>query len=168
MFLMKLFLFLCFGRRNRKHNKMACCLPKGLGWLPIIYSVGTLLSFIITYIIAVWNGDISAVSSSISDTGSYHIQRNIFSLMLSLSCAFGLVNCFVRYLQVSKTEREHKDYSQVNGDNNDGGEKSSCANVVFCNNSTLIIGVIIMLCGFTIAAFQVMYENKSETKLDSQ
>lgn len=141
----------------RKNNALRMFSPpppsssSGLGWLPCVHALGTMLSVITTYSIAVVDGDVPAFFPSISDTGSRPIERNVFTLLVSLCSALGALIFLIRYFQVVKWINE-------NNKQNRSLEKSSkCRHhISLINNISLVTAIIITFSSFTIAAFQVI------------
>ncbi|XP_057313353.1 DNA damage-regulated autophagy modulator protein 1-like [Hydractinia symbiolongicarpus] len=77
----------------------------GLGYLPIMWTVFTILAFAASYCIAVLEKHVYPVLPSISDTGARIPEANAFSLLMNISIILGLANYFTRYFQCQHQAR---------------------------------------------------------------
>ena len=85
----------------------------GLGYMPIIWSVFTLLAFSASYSVAVSQHHIYPVLPSISDTGTQTPESNIFSFLMNISIILALCNYFVRYFQCQHQARNCGDKREL-------------------------------------------------------
>lgn len=112
----------------------------GLGILPIGFAVLSSLSIITTYVLAVYNQHVYALFPTISETGEQEPERNLFSLLLSLSSFVAFIVVIVRYKQynfVSEyNEREQRKLIKI-------------------NKLALVLGMITCAGGAIVATFQV-------------
>ena len=69
----------------------------GLGYLPIMWSVFTLMAFLTSYTMSVLVGHVYPILPSISDTGSKIPEANVFSLLMNVSIILALANYSTRW-----------------------------------------------------------------------
>ena len=77
----------------------------GLGYLPIMWSVFTLLAFLTSYTMSVLVGHVYPILPSISDTGTKIPEANVFSLLMNVSIILALANYSTRYFQCQHQAR---------------------------------------------------------------
>ena len=86
--------------------KLAIDLSPGLGYLPVIWMLFTLVSFLICYSVSVAEGHIYPILPSISDTGAQVPELNVFSFCMNISVILGIGNYFTRYFQCQYQARQ--------------------------------------------------------------
>ena len=62
---------------------------RGMAFLPIFFIIWTYLTFTISYMVAVFRGDIDPAFPYISDTGARRPESSVFGQMLNISAVFG-------------------------------------------------------------------------------
>lgn len=77
----------------------------GLGYLPVMWSVFTLLAFLTSYTMSVVVGHVYPILPSISDTGMKIPEANVFSLLMNVSIILALANYSTRYFQCQHQAR---------------------------------------------------------------
>ncbi|XP_065669751.1 DNA damage-regulated autophagy modulator protein 1 [Hydra vulgaris] len=82
-----------------KHFNCSCISKYGLGIFPVLFGVCVMLTFIITYTIAVSDGHIYPFFPTISDTGSQKPESNVFGLLLSICSFLGFIVVVIRFIQ---------------------------------------------------------------------
>lgn len=110
----------------------------GLGILPVLFVTCSVLTFLVTYMVAVANGHVYPYFPTISDTGGYKPEQNIFSLFLSISSFLGFVTIIVRYIHFRFVTRG-LDQNRIS----------------FINILGLVFGIIATVGAGLVAAFQV-------------
>lgn len=70
---------------------------RGMSYLPLLLVVLSVATFVVTYIIAILNDDISPEFPYISDTGTKPPESCIFSQFLNICAALCLCTIYVRY-----------------------------------------------------------------------
>lgn len=69
----------------------------GMNYLPLLLVVMTAVTFVVTYIWAIADHDVSAYFPYISDTGTKPPESCVFSQLLNMAAALCLCTVFVRY-----------------------------------------------------------------------
>lgn len=116
-----------------------CRCNSGLGIVPIIFAMVSLITFLLTYIISVSNNHIYLYFPTISDIGGQKPQSNVFGLFLSL-CSFMAIACIVmRYVQY----RYIAEYNEV-----------IRSRLILINKIALAIGCIVFFAITLIGSFQ--------------
>ena len=75
-------------------------ISRGLGFLPLAWSILLVLGMISSYIIAVFHHDVEPILPSVSKTAAFEPQGSIFNQFLDTVAFVGLLTVFVRFLQV--------------------------------------------------------------------
>ena len=114
----------------------------GLGFLPIGFAVLSSISIITTYVVAVSMGHVYPAFPTISETGEQEPERNLFSLLLSLSSFVGFITVIVRYKQY-KFISEYNELEQ--------------RKLIKVNKVALALGMVTCAGGAVVAAFQVIH-----------
>lgn len=73
---------------------------RGLGLLPLAWSLLLVLATISSYIIAICKHNVEPVLPSVSKTAAFEPEGSIFNQFLDTIAFVGLITVFVRYLQV--------------------------------------------------------------------
>ena len=81
----------------------------GLGYLPVLWTLFSILAFSASYAIAVFEGHVYYFLPSIGDTGAQIPEANIFSLLMNISIIVGLSNYITRYFQCQYQARHCAD-----------------------------------------------------------
>ena len=115
------------------------CYP-GLGILPILFTVLTFLTFLLTYMMAVYYGHVYPYFPTISDTGGVKPESNVFGLFLSINSFLAFIVVVIRYVQ----------YRHISEYNEEDHSRLICLNKV-----ALVIGIITCLGATVVASFQV-------------
>ncbi|XP_002154871.3 DNA damage-regulated autophagy modulator protein 1 isoform X2 [Hydra vulgaris] len=84
-----------------KHCNCSCVSKYGLGIFPILFGVCVMLTFIISYTIAVIDRHIDPFFPRISDTGSKKPESNVFGLLLSICSFLGFSVAVIRFIQLN-------------------------------------------------------------------
>lgn len=92
---------------------MAIDCSLGLGYMPIIWSVFTILAFAASYAVALVQHHIYPVLPSISDTGARVPESNVFSFLMNISIILAISNYFVRYFQCQHQARNCGDNREL-------------------------------------------------------
>jgi len=112
-----------------------------LGVLPLLFSLCSIITIIITYSVSVSNGHVYPWLPAISDTGGIPPESNIFGFCLSACSFFGFVSVIVRYYQyrfISENNEEHR------------------STLVFINKLSVLVGIVSTSGALVVAAFQVI------------
>ena len=122
---------------------MHCCrdLFCRLGVLPLLFSLCSIITIIITYSVSVADGDVYPWLPAISDTGGIPPESNIFGFCLSACSFIGLMSVVVRYYQyrfISENNEEHR------------------STIVCVNKLALVVGIVSTSGALVVAAFQVI------------
>ncbi|WAR01485.1 DRAM2-like protein [Mya arenaria] len=83
-----------FSRKFRRRPAMLC---QGMSYLPLCWALLSTATFVTTYIIAVYNGDVSPKFPYISEIGTKPPESCIFSQFLNICAALCLCTVYVRY-----------------------------------------------------------------------
>ena len=84
-------------------------ISRGLGFLPLSWSILLVLGMISSYIIAICQQDVEPVLSSVSKTAAFEPQGSIFNQFLDTVALVGLMAVFVRFLQVEMASKSVKE-----------------------------------------------------------
>eukprot|EP00111_Clytia_hemisphaerica_P000628 TCONS_00001795-protein len=127
--------------RLKSRTKMVGCreLFCRLGVMPLLFSLCSIVTFIITYSVAVADGHVYPFLPAISDTGGIKPESNIFGFCLSACSFLGFVSVVIRYYQyrfVSENNEEHR------------------PRLVCVNKIALVIGIVSTGGALLVAAFQ--------------
>ncbi|XP_076308478.1 DNA damage-regulated autophagy modulator protein 1-like [Tachypleus tridentatus] len=78
-----------------------------LGWLPALTGIFLACGCLVAYIIAVLRGDVTPYMPFISEAGTDPPQSGIFSIFLFCSGCLGLITMTIRYVSVTKLNKNH-------------------------------------------------------------
>ena len=73
---------------------------RGLGFLPLVWSLLLVLGTISSYIVAICKHDVETVLPSVSKTAAFEPEGSIFNQVLDTIAFLGFIIVFVRFLQV--------------------------------------------------------------------
>jgi len=114
----------------------------GLGIFPVLFCCCSGLTFLITYVVAVGEHHLYPWLPTISDTGSYKPEANIFSLFLSICSFLSFIVVFIRFKQFQYIS------NGING-------ISYSSRFSMWNKGSFVFGVISAIGAGIVAAFQV-------------
>lgn len=91
-----------------------CC--RGMSYLPLLLVLLSVTTFVVTYIIAISRGDVTAEFPYISDTGAEPPESCIFSQLVNTCAALCLCTIYVRYklVEVLGNAREDTKLRRLN------------------------------------------------------
>ncbi|XP_065914977.1 DNA damage-regulated autophagy modulator protein 2-like [Dysidea avara] len=102
------------GLRSSGSIKSCRCIQKvGVKIVPIGFFLVLSCGFITTYIIAVTNDDVRSVFPYISDTGNFHPESSLFTLVCTIGAIFAFLTFYIHYKH-TKLMTEHKWYLRCN------------------------------------------------------
>eukprot|EP00794_Sanderia_malayensis_P007330 gene7331-8150_t len=127
------------GTRFSTYLRMPRYCSHGLGFLPACFTALCTITVIITYIIAVSKGHVSAFLPTISETGLIEPESNVFSLLLSLGSFLGFLTIVVRYVQYNSITEYNEQEQRT---------------IIKVNKLGVIVGVITCIGGAIVASFQ--------------
>lgn len=119
---------------------MSCTGYCKLGLYPVIFTVCSTVTIIITYSIAVSNGHVYPFFPAISDTGGTKPESNVFGFLLSCCGFLGLIVILIRYYQFRYVSENSEEWYM---------------NLIWHNRIALFFGVVSCLGVLLVAAFQV-------------
>lgn len=73
------------------------CSKIGAALVPIMFAVVMVCGFTTTYIVAVTNDHVRSVFPYISDTGNFHPESSLFTLVCCIAAIFGFIMFFIHY-----------------------------------------------------------------------
>lgn len=111
-----------------------------LGTLPVVTALFTSLTFIITYIISVYDGHVYPYFPTISNTGGRKPESNIFSVLLSVSSFLMFLVMWIRYIQY----KHDSDYNETEH-----------GKLLFANKLSFAVGIVACIGALVVAGFQV-------------
>lgn len=85
----------------------------GLGYLPVLWSLFTILALALSYAMAVIEGHVYPFIPSISDTGARVPESSVFSLLMNISIILAAANYFTRYFQCQHQARHCGDNREL-------------------------------------------------------
>ena len=113
-----------------------------LGTLPVVTAACTSLTFIITYVISVYNHHVYPYFPTISNTGGKKPESNIFSVLLSVCSFLMFLLMWVRYIQ-------YKHVSEYN--------ETEHGKLLFANKLSFAVGIVACIGALVVAGFQVCF-----------
>ena len=88
-------------------------ISRGLGFLPLSWSILLVLGTISSYIIAICQHDVEPILPSVSKTAAFEPQGSIFNQFLDTVAFLGLITVFVRFLQLEMATASVKESNAV-------------------------------------------------------